>query len=379
MPRAILIALFAIAMVLACAAPASAQEPEGPIQPAPGNHDKKPIDLTPPMQQKPITVQSTEVVAPVTVLNRDGDLVLDLEQADFHIFDNGVEQQIIHFDLGGDPLAVVFLAENSSRIESLLPAVRHSATLFTQTVMAQTGEAAVVTYDDEIKVRQSFTGDNDAVEDAIHKIPEGSSGAVLYDAISESVALLARLPERERRIILIVSEAQDAGSQKKLGQALREAELANVTIFTIGLSTIGAELRNPQQSTQQQTIGPPGTFPVPGPPGVPDTPQTQAQAQGGNIDLLSTAIWVVKTASNAVKNHALEVATAATGGVHYATKKDSTIDKAMDKIGAELHAQYTLGYRPPPDAQSGFHDIRVTVSRPGVRVRTRPGYYLPQK
>jgi len=362
------------------AAPAIAwaQEPEGPIHPPPGATDKKPaIDLKPPpLQEKPIIIRSAEVIAPVTVQNRDGELILDLEQKDFHIFDNGVEQNILHFDLGGDPLAVVFLAESSSRIEALLPAVRRSAPVFTQTVMAQTGEAAVVSYDDAIDVLRSFTGDSEAVEDAIHKLPMGTSGARLYDAISRSVALLAAQPPRERRILLIAGEAQDTGSEKKLGEALREAELANVTIYTIGLSTLGAELRNPPKPYTPTEIGPPGTFPLPTPPGVPQTPQTESQVYG-NIDLLSLAIWVVKHASNAVKNHALEVATEATGGVHYATMKDRTIEKAMDEIGAELHAQYTLGYKPPGDEPSGFHEIKVTVTRPGVRVRTRPGYYLP--
>lgn len=372
------VAWLALAAVFAATAGiAHAQEPAGPIHPAPGANDKKPVDLTPPpLQEKPIIVRTTEVIAPVTVMNRDGDLVLDLDQNDFHIFDNGAEQKILHFDLGGGPLAVVFLAENSSRIESLLPAVRHSATIFTQTVMAQTGEAAVVSYDDSIDVLRSFTGDTDAVEDAIHKIPLGSSGARLYDGISQSVAMLAKLPERERRILLIVGEAQDEGSEKRLGQALREAELANVTIYTIGLSSIGAEFRNPPKQYAPAEIGPPGTFPLPTPPGEAQTPQNESQAYG-NIDLLSLAIWVVKNASNAVKNHALEVATEATGGVHYATMKDRSIEKVMDEIGAELHAQYTLGYKPPGDEPSGFHEIKVTVSRPGVRVRTRPGYYLP--
>ncbi len=376
--RARSVACLALAGLFAATAGiAHAQEPAGPIHPAPGANDKKPaINLKPPADQKPIVVRTTEIVAPVTVQNRDGDLVLDLEQQDFHVFDNGAEQSILHFDLGGDPLAVVFLAENSSRIESLLPAVRHSATIFTQTVMAQTAEAAVVTFDDSIEVRRSFTGDTDAVESAIHQLPLGSSGARLYDAISESVAMLAKLPERERRILLIVSEAQDGGSQKRLGQALREAELANVTIYTIGLSTFGAEMRNPPKQYAPPQIGPPGTFPLPVPPGEAETPQNEAQL-GGNVDLLGLAVWVVKHASNAVKNHELEVAAAATGGVHYATMKDRTIEKVMDEIGAELHAQYTLGYKLPAEASSGFHEIKVTVTRPGVHVRTRPGYYLP--
>src|ERR1700733_2241443 len=110
----------------------------------------------PPLQEKPLIIRTTEVIAPVTVQDRDGELVLDLEQKDFHVFDNGAEQTILHFDLGGDPLAVLFLAESSSRIESLLPAVRHSATIFTQTVMATSGEAAVMTYDDSIDVRRDF-------------------------------------------------------------------------------------------------------------------------------------------------------------------------------------------------------------------------------
>jgi VWFA-related protein len=360
------------------AAGVRAQQPAGPIHPAPGANDKKPdIDLKPPpLQEKPLIIRTTEVIAPVTVQDRDGELVLDLEQKDFHVFDNGAEQSILHFDLGGDPLAVVFLAESSSRIESLLPAVRHSATIFTQTVMATSGEAAVMTYDDSIDVRRDFTSDADLVESAIHGLPMGSSGARLYDAISAGVRLLAKQPERERRILLIVGEAQDTGSETKLGQALREATLANVTIYTIGLSTLGAEFRNPPAPYTPTEIGPPGTFPVPTPPGVPQTPQTEAGTYG-NIDLLSLAVWVMKHASNAVKNHALEVATEATGGVHYATMKDRTIEKVMDEIGAELHAQYTLGYRPPGDAPSGFHEIKVSVTRPGVRVRTRPGYYLP--
>ena len=231
-------------------------------------------------------------------------------------------------------------------------------------------------YDDTVDVRENFTGDEDAIEDVIHRLPEGTSGAKLYDGIAKGVALLAAQPPRQRRILLIIGEAEDTGSSTKLGVALREAELANVTIYTIGLSTTAAELRT-QRQYSAPSIGPPGTFPVPLPPGVAETPDNEAAAQGGNIDLMALAVWVVQHAMNTVKNHALEVATLATGGLHIATMKDHSIERAMDEIGGELHAQYTLGYRPPGDEASGFHQIRVTVDRPGVRLRTRPGYYLP--
>jgi VWFA-related protein len=370
-------------LLLVLAASARAQEPPGPIHPPPdaapqlppSNLPESPSPQAGKKSQKPIRVRATEIMAPVTARDRNGELVLNLTQKDFHVFDNGAEQTLDHFDLGGDPLAIALLVETSSRVEPLLSAVKQSGIVFTQTVMGPTADAAVLSYDDTVDIRQNFTGDADAIENALHKLPLGTSGTRLYDGIARGVALLAAQPERERRILLVVGEAVDSGSSTKLGVALREAELANVTIYTIGLSTTAAEFRT-QKQYEAPSIGPPGTFPVPTPPGVPETPQTEAQTQG-NIDLMSLAIWVVQHASNAVKNHALEVATDATGGLHVPTMRDRSIEKAMDEIGGELHAQYTLGYRPPGDEPSGFHEIRVTVDRPGVRIRTRPGYYLP--
>jgi len=51
----------------------------------------------------------------------------------------------------------------------------------------------------------------------------------------------------------------------------------------------------------------------------------------------------------------------------------------VDAIGGELNAQYTLSYRPAGSDAAGYHQIKVTVDRPGVKVRTRPGYYLEEK
>ena len=106
-------------------------------------------------------------------------------------------------------------------------------------------------------------------------------------------------------------------------------------------------------------------------------PEAERAAQQGNIDYLALAIWLIKTGKNALGPNSLEIASKATGGLHLNTMRDRTIERALDSIGGEIHAQYTLGYRPPGDEPSGFHDIKVVVDRPGVTVRSRPGYYLP--
>jgi hypothetical protein len=70
------------------------------------------------------------------------------------------------------------------------------------------------------------------------------------------------------------------------------------------------------------------------------------------------------------------VAAAATGGVHYRALRDRTVRTALDQIGGELHAQYIVGYAPSDQRTAGFHEIKVTVVRPNVTVRTRLGYFV---
>jgi VWFA-related protein len=364
-----------LAAVLVLGAPATwGQAPAGPLHPNPGAPPESPRPAQ--KVRAAVRVRVNLVNTPVTVSDDKGELVLDLTEKDFHVFDNGVEQQITHFDLGGDPLAVALVVETSSRIEALLPAVRRTGIVFTQTVMAQTADAAVIGYDDTVTLLQRFTSSQDTVQKTIDNLREGTSGARLYDALSRAITLLREQPASQRRIIVIMGEATDTGSEEKLGSVLREAQLANIAIYSVGLSTTAAELRaKPSQAAPPQ-IGPPGTFPLPPIPGVPQTPTTQQQ-QMGNIDLLSAIIWLVKTGANAVGPNTLAMASKATGGLHVNTFKDRSVENALDEIGGELHAQYSLSYRPPGDEPSGYHEIKVNVSRPKVQVRTRPGYYIP--
>jgi hypothetical protein len=88
------------------------------------------------------------------------------------------------------------------------------------------------------------------------------------------------------------------------------------------------------------------------------------------------AIWLLERGTNEVKHHQLEVAAVATGGTQYRAFRDSTIRNAIDKIGDELHSQYIVSYRANSTPSPGFHKIDVTIERPGVFVRARPGYYV---
>jgi VWFA-related protein len=369
-----------LTLLLALAeAPARAQAPSGPIAPKPGAEVQQPPKNT----QAKVKVQVALVNTPVTVRDGRGDMVHDLEAHDFHITDNGVAQQISHFDLGGDPISLVILVETSSRIAPLLPEMRKTGILFTQTVMGPTGEASVLAFNDSVDKLQDFTTNGDLIENTIAHLGQGTSGSKLYDAMAVGVEMLSGRPQAtadkpgRRRVLMILSEATDAGSEAKLGEVLRQAQLANVTIYSVGLSTTRAELQAKPKDTRPQ-ITPPGTFPLPPQPGVPQTP-TSEENRYGNIDLMALAVWAVQHIHDQVKDHALEVAATATGGAHLSTFKDRSIEKAIDEIGGELHSQYTISYAPTGSDAAGYHEIKVNVVRndaKNLKVRARPGYYL---
>src|SRR6266446_6361593 len=373
-------AILALTLVLTLVgAPARAQAPSGPLPPKPGTAVQQPPKDT----QAKVKVQVALVNTPVTVRDARGDMVHDLEARDFKVTDNGVAQQISHFDLGGDPISMVILIETSSRIAPLLPAMTKTGILFTQTVMGPTGEAAVVAFNDGVDKLQDFTTNADLIENTIAHLGEGTSGSKLFDAMAVGVEMLSGRPQAtadkpgRRRVLMIVSEATDVGSEAKLGEGLRQAQLANVTIYSVGLSTTRAELQAKPKDTRPQ-ITPPGTFPLPPQPGVPQTP-TSEQNRYGNIDLMAAAVWVVQHIHDQVKDHALEVAAAATGGAHLATFKDRSIEKGIDEIGGELHSQYTIGYTPTGTNAAGYHEIKVNIVRDdakSLKVRARPGYFL---
>jgi VWFA-related protein len=368
--------IYAISAVAVLATPpCRAQSSDGPVTPP----STVAIQQAPP--QAPVKVQVTLVNTPVVVRNNKGEMIHNLDVKDFRVTDNGVLQTITHFDIGTEPVSMVVLIENSSRVESLLPEIRKTGILFTQTVLGPRGEAAVVTFNTQVDKLQDFTSNADQIESTIAQIPAGINGAKLYDAMATAVEMLSSRPQSTadqvptRRILMIVAEAVDVGSATRLGEILQKAQRASVTIYSVGLSTIHAELKNRRPPDTQQPMTPPGVSSRPGFPGSAATPDNQAEMSG--VDLTALAKIAVQHTEDLAKGQILQAAAAATGGLHLSAFHDRSIQKAIDEIGGELHTQYNVSYTPTHSDASGYHAIDVTVDQKKLTVRARPGYYLP--
>jgi hypothetical protein len=319
-------------LVLVTVYAVKAQSQTDPIVPTPGQVAQGPTD------QASIRVKVKLVAVPVVASDSKSELVPNLTTSNFRAYHNDVTETIESFDIGIAPLSMAIVVETSSRVEALLPAVRRTGILLTQTVLGPDGEAALIGYNDEVDCLLEFTSDDNAIEKAVGNIQIGTTGTHLYDALSQAVVLLRARPSSRRRVIVVLAEAADTGSDQKLGQVIRDAQLAHVTIYSVGLSSTAAELRGPEEQAAPPSATPPGTFGLPPVPGTAQTPASEAQ-RAGNINLGALAVWGAKHATAPLRDNPIEIAATATDGLYQSTFGNGSIEAAIDKIGGDLHAQ----------------------------------------
>ena len=323
-------------------------------------------------QEYSFSVDIQVVTVPVTVTDPSGDFVTDLDVKDFTVLDNGVAQEIESFELSLEPLSIAILVETSSRVASLLPEVRNTGILFTQLIVGETGEAAVISFDNELRLLQDFTGDAELVESAFKNLAAGGDSVRLSDAVARGLLLLQRRGEDRRKVIVVISEARDQGSRNPHGTVLRSAQQLGISVYTVGLNSVRGMLGRAGEGTRSPF--PPGVQARPLPANQPPTPDAQTNWGAANMNVLALITELVSGAKNLVAGNPLSVYAAATGGEDFPSGGKEEMENALGRIGQELRNQYILTYRPNNLDEPGFHEIGINVSRSSVDVRTRLGY-----
>ena len=323
-------------------------------------------------QEASFAVDIQVVTVPVTVTDPSGSFVTDLEMNSFTVLDNSVPQRIESFDLSLEPLSIAILVETSSRVAALLPEVRNTGILFTQLIVGEAGEAAVISFDNELKLLQDFTGDQEAVEAAFKNLKSGGDSVRLSDAVARGALLLSRRSKDRRKVIVVISEARDQGSNNSHGAVLRSAQQLGISVYTVGLSSVRGMLGRTGEGTASPF--PPGVQARPMPANQPPTPDAQTNWGAANMNVLALITELVSGTKNLLAGNPLSVYAAATGGEDFPSGDKEQMENALARIGQELRNQYIITYRPNNLDEPGFHPIRINVTRPNVNVRTRLGY-----
>jgi hypothetical protein len=152
------------------------------------------------------------------VTDRGGNIIDGIQPSQFHLFDNGKEQNI-QVDVSFEPISLVVAIEKSARVEAILPQIKHLGTLL-PLVSGDHGEVAILAFDHRLDLVQDFTPDTDKLKVAIDKINAGSSSSRMIDAVERGVYMLRRRPGNNRKIILLVSETRDQASEGKVRETL---------------------------------------------------------------------------------------------------------------------------------------------------------------
>lgn len=342
---------------------------------------------TPPAQpaqaapQEPLhsfNVSIERVVAPVVVFDRNGNTVSGIRPDQFRLFDNNKEQNI-QVDETFVPISLVIAIQSNTEVNSILPQVNKIGNLIKPLILGDQGEAAVIDFDARVRMLQDFTSDPEKITLAVRKIYAGGMMSHLNDAVDEGVRMLSRRPGNRRRILLLISETRDEGSAATARETLIEAQIKNVQVYQVTMSRLVGKLTAPPD-VKYDTV-PPAMRPMPA--GVAATPTSVMQTfgtEGNSAEFLPLLMEIYKDAKSIFKTTPVRVYTKGTGGEEFSFYGGRGLEQAIQRIGEDLHSEYTLSYSPNNKEEGGFHQIQVVVEgHPEVPIKggikVRPGYW----
>ncbi|MGH9470654.1 MAG: VWA domain-containing protein [Terriglobia bacterium] len=359
-----------IALALACLPlPGRGQSSQQPAA------SQKDADVKTPAALASIHIQSSLVQAPVTVLDPSGQFVENLSEGDFHVLDNGVPQRIAKFGLAQEPVALVIVVQNNRGVAPLLDQVKPLGVLFSDLLVGHKGEAAVITFDDDVDVAQNFSSSPDVLTHTLQHITSDGSKVRLNDALGRAILMLAKRPTAERRVIIAFCEGLDRGSETTQDEIVHAATNAEIAIYGLQFSRLQAFLHNQQEPQPMSPLVRNMAQPAPQ-----ERPQTPTSVQTYNNPMNIQALPLISGAGEAARGalpgkNLIETYAAYTGGTTYTHWKANDLQKQLTRIALEVNSQYVLAYVPSTLRQPGFHRLQVQVSEPKLKVRTRAGYF----
>jgi len=291
-------------------------------------------------------------------MTTDGRFIRDLQAGDFTLFDNE-RQQSPRLDYATGTLSLAVIVQTNDAVRAWLPPVRRGVSMLEGLLIGREGEVAVITASDDVRVIRPLTSDSERIDDAFRSLAPSGSQYRCLDAIETAAELLMTARPDARRVILLIGQSSDYGSSTRLPDAIDKLEKNNIVLYSLAMPQIGRDL-----------IG--STIAVKSPDGVFTAHDTGIMV---SLDLGKLVPEIYRSKKAASGRDCVAVLTAETGGQRIPFRKLRDLETGTSAIGEELHTGYVLSYS-PDRFDGGYHHIRVAVDRPGVAVRSRPGYFV---
>lgn len=313
-----------------------------------------------------VRIDTAFVTVPVSVLDRQGRFVPDLQKSDFHVFENGVEQPIAYFEPTEKPFTVALLLDMSASTRFHLWEIKEAAIAFAKQLRPQ-DKVLVVAFSDEVLLLTEATSDQSVVSEVIDVNANGGSSTRLYDAVN--LVINERLNKIQgRKAIVLFTDGVDTSSYLATYQStLREAEELDALIYPIQYDTTDY-MRAMQNSGGTVTVvTTTQNWPFPG--------STSSQSVYGGPVSGPPAPGTTKADYERADRY-LHAMADNTGGRLYKANDTKQLAQAFSSIAEELRRQYSIGYYPGAgsDQTDNRRQIKVSVQRSNVAVRARNSY-----
>jgi VWFA-related protein len=378
-----------------------------------------------PPQSPALTVQTNLVLVPALVRDKSGANVYTLTANDFALTDDGTPQKLsLVEDSDHEPLALVIVLETGGagarefqHYDTLAPPLAPMLTSIVGNVFHQ---IAIVTFDSQPHVLQSFTGDTDEAIDAlrslqpgctrqehydnctgpypVHDVPLGDNGAAILDSLTYAVDLLRDQPPIYRRAILLISETNDRGSTTTIQRAIRAIADTNTTIYSIGFSTGKSEAAHyaerqlPEHYDSRQKLGwlrlenphpnPPhgcmGKRPDPDPD--PDATNNKWIQAYDCLTQLAPPLAFAKMAAieavDGMQTNIPETVARMTGGEYFHLSKPKELEAYLSTIANHVPNRYVLSFY-PQNPHPGLHTLTLHAPNySGLDITARTTYWI---
>jgi VWFA-related protein len=339
MPRARKFLAVTLSVWVAVSGPLGAQQPQ-----------KTPPDDDPRVR---IRTRVELVVVPVTVKDARGNLIHDVRQGEFRVFEDDVEQELQLFSTDTFPLSVVVLIDNA-----LPQRVSRDVEQSARAIAAAFGEfdeVSLALFEAYYEPVLDFTGDNDKLYDVLKRLklggyfPGQASPAMtspprvntgppleprvpttvprtgrrdknLYDALyAAAEQLRARSRERRKVILLITDGVAARGNTFNFDDSIKQLLSSDISVYAIGVG-------DAQLNRMTSVLG------------------RYSRSTGGDV--------------------------------FYAGSR-SELESLYPRVTEQARNQYTLAYVPRGNNRTlSYHAIEVRIRRPNLSLLARDGYFV---
>jgi VWFA-related protein len=333
------------ALLLLLSATAVLRAQDAPSPDAPPPHSKAPAQEEEPLHEGQTLKVNVNLVDVYFSARDNHGFLAGLRKDDCHLTEDKTPQTIKNLTQEKNlPLTIGILLDTSGSQTNVLPLEKDSGSRFLKEVLTPKDEAFLISFDVNVDLLADFTNSPREIDRSIQKasINTASSsagvpgigggpfptsnprGTLLYDAVY--LGAHDKLQSQTgRKIMIILTDGEDQGSQYKIKDAIEAAQKANVIVYPILIADRASYLA------------------------------------AGEIYMGSSAMD--------------QLATQTGGRVINVGNNGRKLEDAFDQIQDELRTQYLVSYTPTnKEADGKFRKVELDCGK-GVKVQARKGYY----